>query len=316
MLRVFTSVAIVVATLIGGTARAQELSVAIGQRANWETSVSELGQQAGFFRKRGLVLHILYTQGSGETLQAVISGSVDIGIGTGVDGTLAAYSRGAPVRAIGAATTGASDLYWYVPASSPIKTLKDAGGKTVAYSTSGASTNLIAAGLIRYFNANAKLVATGGPAATFTQVMSRQIDVGWSSPPFGLEDVASGKIRIIARGSDAPYFKDQTVRLLIANARALDTKSDAIARYMQSYRETLEWMYTNEAAVRAYAAWAKIPQAIAARVRDEFYPRAALDPDRLMGFDQIMANAVQWKYLEKPLSPAALQTFIRIPNKG
>ena len=33
----------------------------------------ELGQQAGIFKKHGLVLEILYTQGGGETQQAVIS---------------------------------------------------------------------------------------------------------------------------------------------------------------------------------------------------------------------------------------------------
>jgi hypothetical protein len=72
----------------------------------------------------GLTLEIVYTQGSGETLQAVISESVDIGVAVGIMGALSAYSRGAPIRIIGAETTGAGDLYWYVKTDSPIKTLK------------------------------------------------------------------------------------------------------------------------------------------------------------------------------------------------
>jgi len=99
--------------------------------------VSEIGQRAGFFKKQGLDLEILWTQGSGETQQAVLSGSVDIGVAVGIMGALSSYSKGAPVRIIGAETTGASDLFWYVPASSPIKTLKDTEGKTIAYSTKG-----------------------------------------------------------------------------------------------------------------------------------------------------------------------------------
>jgi NitT/TauT family transport system substrate-binding protein len=109
------------------------LKLAIGQRGNWDTSVAEVGQKLGIFKKYNLVLEPLYTQGGGETQQAVISGSVDIGVAAGVMGVMSAFSKGAPVRVIGAETTGAQDLFWYVPATSPIKSLKDTDGKTIAY---------------------------------------------------------------------------------------------------------------------------------------------------------------------------------------
>ena len=61
--------------------RAQEqLRLAVGQRGNWATSVAAVGERAGIFKKHGLALDLLYTQGSGETQQAVITASVDIGI--------------------------------------------------------------------------------------------------------------------------------------------------------------------------------------------------------------------------------------------
>ena len=78
------------------------LKLAIGQRGNWDTSIAEVGQRAGIFKKHGLVLEILWTQGSGETQQPVVSGNVDIGVAVGVMGALALYSKGAPVRIIGA----------------------------------------------------------------------------------------------------------------------------------------------------------------------------------------------------------------------
>ena len=107
------------------------IKLAVGQRGNWDTSISEIGQRVGIFKKHGLVLEMVYTQGAGETQQAVIAGSVNIGIGAGVMGVLGAYSKGAPVRIISAETTGARDLYWYVKADSPIKSLKDADGKVL-----------------------------------------------------------------------------------------------------------------------------------------------------------------------------------------
>src|ERR1700681_2541886 len=78
-----------------------QLKVAIGQRGGWEQCVSELGQNAGIFKKHGLVLETLYTQGSGETIQIVLSGSVDIGIGPGTHAVFGAFSKGAPIRMIG-----------------------------------------------------------------------------------------------------------------------------------------------------------------------------------------------------------------------
>ena len=79
-------------------------------------------------------------------MQAVISGSVDIGIGAGTGSVLGAFAKGAPVRILLAGATGASDLYWYVPAASPLKTFAELNGKTVAYSTNGASTHITRAG--------------------------------------------------------------------------------------------------------------------------------------------------------------------------
>ena len=162
-----------------------QLKLAIGARGNWETAASELGQNAGFFKKRGLQLEILYTQGSGETQQAVISGSVEIGIGLGTTSVMAAFAKGAPVRVIGNASTGSSE-FWYVPANSPVQNMQGAAGKTIAYSTNGSSSHLEVLAFIKHYGIDAKPVGTGGTAATFTQVMSGQVDVGWSSPPFGI----------------------------------------------------------------------------------------------------------------------------------
>jgi len=294
--------ALIVMATVTATVAEDTLKLAIGQRGNWENAAPELGQKAGIFKKHGLTLELLYTQGAGETLQAVISGSVDIGIGVGTAGTLGAFAKGAPVRAIANSMTGADDLFWYVRAESPIKTFKDAGGKTVAYSTNGSSTNLAVLAFIREFGVPAKPVATGSPASTFTQTMSGQVDVGWSSPPFGIDALQQGRIRIVVRESDLPAFRNQTVRLMIANAATLEKRRDAVDRYIAAYCETLDWMYANPAALKAYAEWVGIPEALAKDVRDQFYPRENLRLDRLSGLDTAMADAVTMKFLPAPLT--------------
>ncbi|HEY6827677.1 MAG TPA: ABC transporter substrate-binding protein [Gemmatimonadaceae bacterium] len=295
------------------TAHAQDtLKLAIGQRGNWDTSVSEVGQRAGIFKKHGLVLEILYTQGSGETQQPVISGNVDIGVAVGVMGALSSYAKGAPVRIIGAETTGAHDLFWYVRSDSPIKSLKDTDGKTIAYSTKGSSTNGIVTAFMQQYHLKANPVATGSPSSTLTQVMSGQVDVGWSAPPFGLDQLDEKKIRVIASGNDAEAFKGQTVRLLIANAQALQSRKPVFDRFMKAYRETIDYMYNDPAALKVYADFVGIPEAKAKRTRDDFFPRESIDPDKIVGLDAIVKDAVELKFTSAPLTKEQLAELVQI----
>jgi NitT/TauT family transport system substrate-binding protein len=289
-----------------------QIKLAVGARGNWETAAAELGQNAGFFRKRGLVLDLLYTQGSGETQQAVISGSVAIGIGLGTTSVMNAFAKGAPLRAIGNASTGSSE-YWYVPANSPLQSMQDAAGRTIAYSTIGASSHLEVLGFLKYYGLDAKPIGTGGTAATFTQVMSGQVDVGWSSPPFGLDAVEAGKIRIIARGSDLPYFRDQTIRLIVANADYLQQHPAIVARFIQAYRDSLQWMYGTADGLKAYAQLAHVPEPAAQQVRDVFYPRDNMSVDHISGLASVMADGVEFKYLAAALSQQQLGQLFRIP---
>ena len=291
------------------------VKLAVGQRGNWDTSVSEIGQRAGIFKKHGLALDIVYTNGAGETQQAVISGSVNIGIAGGVMGALSAYSKGAPIRVISAETTGANDLYWYVKADSPIKSLQDTNGKTLAYSTNGSSTHGIVTAFIKQYDLKATPTAAGGPAANLTAVMSGQIDVGWAAPPFGLDQLDQKQIRIIATGNDAAAFKGQTVRVNIVNASFLKEHKDIVDRYMKAYRETINYMYTDPNALKVYADWLNITEAKAKRTRDDFFPRAAIEPDKITGLDTIVKDAVVLKFTPTELTKTQVDDLIQIPAR-
>jgi len=302
------------ATLLPAFAQ-DSLKLAVGQRGNWDTSVAELGQRGGIFKKHGLTLDILYTQGGGETQQAVIAGSVDIGVAAGVMGVFSAYAKGAPVRILGAEDTGGADLFWYVRADSPVASLKDTAGRSIAYSTNGSSTHGIVTAFMQQYDLKAKPIATGGPPATLTQVMSGQIDVGWSAPPFGLDQLDHKQIRIIATGNDAGAFRGQTVRLLITNVSALQAHRTVLERFMAAYRETIDWMYTGDDALKTHADWLGITVDKSRRTRDDFFPKSALDPDRIVGLDAIVRDAVALKYTPAALGESQLAELIQIPRR-
>src|ERR1700688_1489626 len=247
-------------TLAHRARAADSLKLAVGQKGNWDTSVAELGQRAGIFRKHDLDLDILYTQGSGETLQAVLSRSAEIGVAGGTLGAIGAFSKGAPIRIIASEATGAGDLFWYVRADSPLKSIKETNGKTVAYSTQGSSTNSVVLGFVDTFGVKPELTSTGGIPGTYTQVMSGQIDVGWSGAPYLLDAAEEGKIRIIGNGNDVPSMRAQTVRVNVAHTAVLDSRMPVVQRFTAAYRETVQWMYQSADAAKSYADFAGVPE--------------------------------------------------------
>lgn len=278
-------------------AQADTLKVAISQKGFWDSSFVEFAEMAGFFKQEGIEVEPFYTEGGAATLTAVLSGSTDIGLSNGLLGVVGAYVKGAPVRVISAQMTGASELYWYARAESGIRSLKDAAGKTVAFSSPGSSSNLIALALVKKAGVAAQLVATGGAPATLTQVMTGQIDVGWSVVPFGLQNVDDGKARIVARVSDVPELAGQTIRVNIASPAALAGKRDAVVRFMRAYAHAIDWAYQDPRAIDRFAENMKVSRAIAQRSVDEFYPKAGLQLGEIRGLDQTLEDALAYKYI-------------------
>lgn len=302
------------ALALGNAVSAQEvLKIAVPQRGAWDTAVPELGQRAGIFKKRGLTLEILYTQGGPESIQAVVSRSMDIATGAGVSAAISAFAKGAPIRLIGSEMIGSPDLYWYVLPASPIHKIEDLNGKTIGFSQVGSSSNAALLELLKQYKLDAKPVALGGMQATFTQTMTGQVDVGWAAAPFGLDALADGKIRIVARGTDVVALKERTVRVNLTNLSVLEQRREALARFMRAYLETIDWMYADPAALKLYGEYSGLPAAVVQQVR-EFIPKDTMAPERVVGLDQIVADAVKLKFIADPLTPVQLKDFVQIPT--
>ena len=295
---------------------ADTLKLAIGQRGLWDSAIAEIGTQAGIFAKHDLELQVFYTSGGGETQQAVISGSADIGVSPGTLGVLGAFAKGAPIRIIAGEATGTAE-YYFVKADSPVQ--KDFKGvrpeMTLAYSTNGSGTHITALRFMKDYGFAAKLVATGNVPATFTQVMSGQVDIGFSTPPFGLDALAEGRSRLIALANDLPSVRNQTVRVTIANANDLAKRRDVYDRFIRAYREAIDWMYANDAAIEAFAKYAAIAPATARTVRDRFYPKAMLQLDRVEGMAELMQDAIAFKYIPAALSQQQLDELLQLPRR-
>jgi NitT/TauT family transport system substrate-binding protein len=302
MHRTFALLLGLIAASIWSNANAESLKVAVAQRGFWDSTMVDIAEKQGFFKEAGLEIEVLYTEGGASTLTPLLAGSIDVAMSNGILGVIGAYSKGAPVRIISAEGTGAADAFWYAPTASGIKSLNDTNGKTVAFSSPGSSTNLILLQLVKQAGTSPKLVPTGGAPATYTQVMTGQIDVGWSVPPFALKDLQEGKIAIIARGNDVEAIKAQTVRVNVANANALKQKREAFVSYVKALARAVDWAYSSPDALSNYAAIARVPVDQAKMTRDEFYPKEALQLAEIKGIDVTLQQALDFKYVTKPMT--------------
>jgi NitT/TauT family transport system substrate-binding protein len=290
------------AAFVSSYASADTLKVAVAQRGFWNSTLVDIATKQGYFKEANLDIEVIYTQGGASTLQPMITGNVDIAMSNGILGVIAAYSKGMPVRIISPEGTGASEAFWYARTDSGIKSLKDLEGKTVAFSSPGSSTNLILLQMLAQAKVHAKMVPTGGAPATLTQVMTKQIDAGWSVPPFVLKQRADGEVVIIGRGSDVKALQQQTIRVNVANVNAVNTKRDAMTRYLKALSKAIDWAYSDPHAIDNYADIAKVPHAFAQQTRDEFFPKESMQLTDVKGLDMTLKQAHEFKYTTSELS--------------
>jgi len=310
------------AILMAGTSASlavEKLKVAIPQKGFWDSTWVEFGEAAGFFKEAGLEVEVFYTEGGAQTIATVASGSVDIAMSNGILGAIGAYVKGGeatPYRVISAEMTGANELFWWVKADSPIKTLKDAGeGKTIAFSSPGSSSNLILLTLLKQTGSKAKPVPTGGVPGTYTQTMTGQIDIGWSVVPFALKDVNEGKIRIVARSREATELANQTIRANLASVSSLKTKRESIIKFMQVIEKSIDWAYTNPQAIEIFAKNMKVTPEIAKQAVDGFFPKSAMQLGEIKDLERSLQDALDYKFIASPKTPADIAGLFDIVYK-
>jgi NitT/TauT family transport system substrate-binding protein len=126
-------------------------------------------------------------------------------------------------------------------------------------------------------------------------------------------EVEQGSIRIIARANDLPALADRSVRVIVANAGAIETRADAVRRYLQGYRDTLDWLFSSDPqADRAQAEFAAVTESAVRRARGELISKESTLPDRIAGLEALIADAATFRLLAAPLTAAQVETLLRL----
>jgi NitT/TauT family transport system substrate-binding protein len=269
----------------------------------WDTSQPTFCKDRGEFAKAGIDVDIISTRGGSENVQAVTAGGMDIGYSPGTNSVLAAYMQGAKIKIISSEFIGGNDTYFYVRADSPLKSIDDIKGKTVAYPRPGGASEGVLLGLKAERHIDFNAVATGAMDATLTMVMTKQIDVGYSIVPNQLDLVNKGDIRVLFSGDDVKSQKDISGRAIIASSDFTQKHRATLIKFMKALDDCIDWAYAHtDESSKAYATLNKIDAPTAAKGMT-FYKRPTLAFGPLIGWDEVVKQSIDAKFIGAPPTP-------------
>lgn len=311
--------ALAAAITVTAAQAADRVRIIDSQRMAWAHMMIHNAETESYFKKANLDPVITFGTGGADTLQAIVTGSADIAVGVGVLSVVGALAKGAPVTIVANSMKGPSDIFFYVPKDSPIKSLKDLDGKELVYSRPGSSTHMVVQSIAREYKINPRLVSVGGMSAARTQVMSGQVATGWSAYPVNYDLVRKGEIRIIGTGLDAKDLVNDTVRVIAANSNWVQRNPDVARRAMQALWQGLKFTYeAGEVSYRRFAEKWNL-DIEDARGAPKFFPWEAVQFWPLGNMDNVYKLALEFKQIDKPLTEEqkkALVTVVFDPNKS
>jgi NitT/TauT family transport system substrate-binding protein len=308
----FAFASFLVVTTIAPALAAEKVRVATSFLGLWDTSQPYFCKQRGEFEKAGLDVEVTSTRGGSENVQSVLAGGMDIAYSPGTNAVLAAYMQGAKLKIVGAQFTGQGGAFFYVPADSLIKTVDDLNGKTIAFPRPGGAMEALLLGLKNERHLDIRSAATGAIDATYTMVMTKQVDVGYSFPPSLLDLVESKKIRVLFVGDDIVSMRNLTGRVNIVSDDFLKNRRAVAVKFFEVLDRCIDWAYANlPAATQMYADINKIEFPIASK-SVAFYKREQMRFGPLSALDVTIEQAIKDKFISQPLTPAQIADLVDI----
>src|SRR5579871_6399426 len=200
---------IALALVSAATARAADtLRVGKPEATGFDFAPVEIGIETGIFAKRGIEAESIAFGGAAREQQALIAGSIDIALGSGLE--MAAIVKGAPEKAVAAMYGAPRNMCVIVLPNSPVKDPSQLKDKTIAVSGPASLTAWVAKELSNrqgWGPNGVKLVGLGSLEGMTAQLFSGNVDASVDSTENAYLLEAQGRARIlIGMGKVVPNF--------------------------------------------------------------------------------------------------------------
>jgi NitT/TauT family transport system substrate-binding protein len=276
-----------------------------------------VAQEKGFYRENNIEIDAVFTRGGGENVQAVASGDAQIGLGTGTLAVITAFVKKAPVKIGGAEITGL-DSFWYAQSNTPIRRLEDLAGKKIAYSRPGSSTHMGTLAIADQIRAKGlkppELLSLGGIPEVYTAVRTGQADSGWSVPPYELDRVEKGELRVVVKGDELTSLKEITSRVHFLNTAFAAKNPEAVRGFFRAQQKALDYMFEHKAdtaKIWIRRAELKFPESAVLKTWD-YYSRAAMALKPIRGVQATIEEGIRNKFLTQPLTQAEINALVDV----
>lgn len=217
-----------------------QTKLAVAKVANdFALSMVDYGNKLGTFQKNGLAVTVSeITQA--KMIQAVIGGSIDIGLASGA--TLAFAAKGAPLTGVAALSGPPSILVLVVGPKSPVTAIDQLRHKTVAVSNLGSLTDWAVSQIALHEHwpaADIKRVSVGDTGARIATLRTGAADAAVVdiAAAFNLEE--RGEARIVVNFGDLiAKFQNQIV---YASNDVIKNKPDAVRAFVRAWFQTISY---------------------------------------------------------------------------
>jgi ABC-type nitrate/sulfonate/bicarbonate transport system substrate-binding protein len=216
-------------------------------------SVLELGVNQGIFAKYGIDLEITAFTGDAKLQQAFAANSIDVGLGSGP--AMAFEIKGSPTITVAAFAGPPGTIAVATLQDSPLKTISDLKGKTLAISTTGSLTEW----LVKRLSAHAgwgpdgiNRIALGAGAAMNGALFTHQVDAMMTGTENAYILADKGQARVLA-GAET-FVSDFITHVVFARKDLVAGNPDLVSRFLKGFFASIRFVKANKAATAAFMA--------------------------------------------------------------
>lgn len=243
--RFFLFISLLASSFVGTTAHAAD-KIHAGKAINviWAMVPVDIGAEQGIFAKYGIDIEVSTLSGDAKLQQALVAGSVDIGLAGGSSMVFAI--KGSPIHGIAAIAGAPRNFSVTVAADSPVNSVADLKGRLLSVATSGSFPEWLIKRLATaegWGPGGIRTTALGGFEASAAAMQTHQVDgfMGATEAGYMLEEKRVGKI-VVNMEKYVPRFHNHVV---IARDALIRDNPDAVARFLKGFFASVAFMKAN-----------------------------------------------------------------------
>lgn len=211
----------------------------------WIFTPVDIGIREGIFAKYGLDVDIATFSGDAKLQQALLSNSVDFGLGSGP--AMAFAVKGSPILAVAAFGNEPRDIAVTVGVDSPIKTPADLKGKLLGISTIGSLTEWLVKriSIEQGWGPDAvRRVAIGDAVQQTAALRAGQVDgnMGALENGFQLEERHEGRV-LVGMEKYVPHF---VTHVVFARKDLVTSNPELVNRFLKGFFASIDFIVAHK----------------------------------------------------------------------